>query len=132
MSPEHVEHFDRLAATDTVGSESTVLLEVDECPDGGRAEDAVRTSTVESDVVQCPLQVPDVVTTQLGCFEEQCAVPKTVASLDDGQPRLLVTHTVDVESTSILETPNGVNGGRAKFACLGTSRCIPGGTEAAL
>ena len=107
-------------------------MEVEQRPTRGRAEDPVGPTAVETEVVEAPLEVGDIVTAQHRRVEHQQSITEDPARFDQRQPGGFVTGPTAVETTLVLERGNCGLGDDTKQPRLSAIRLKAGGTESAL
>src|SRR6185312_13454885 len=110
QGPDAVEHGDRRRATDAVGGEVHVALELDQRARRVVAQDAVLASGVEPEAVQPALQLGDVVAAQHGTGPVEESVAEAPAALDHRGPGLWTADAVDPEPAALLEGAHGALG----------------------
>ncbi len=92
------------------------MLEVFECAHGGGPEDTVRTSAVESKLIQRVLQFRDVVAAELGSSDQQQSITEAPPGFHQGEPCVFVAGTADMEAAKALERCHGTVCGHAEVA----------------
>ncbi len=104
---EPIEGGDGLAAADAVGRDGRVALEFLQGALGVGAVNAVFLAGIETERVQAPLQLGDVVAAQHRAPHAEEAVTQPVAAVGDRRPRFRTAHAIHANTASSLKAANG-------------------------
>ena len=104
-----LEAYEGVGASDPVGSEAGVPLEVEECTRAVRSEHAVDPTGVEPKASEPQLEIGDVVAPHHWRVEIEVAVAQAVAGLDQ------CSHGGGVETTVFVKTPFGLETAEASL-----------------
>ena len=104
------ETYEGVVASDPVGSEAGVPLEVEECTRAIGSEHTVDPAGVEPETSQPQLEIGDVVAPHHWRVEIEVTVAKAVAGLDQR------SHSRSVQTTVFVKTPFGLEAAEADFS----------------
>ncbi len=115
-----LEAYEGVGASDPVGSEAGVPLEVEECTRAVGSEHTVDPASVEPETSQPQLEIGDVVAPHHRRVEIEATVAEAVAGLDQR------SHSRSVQTTVFVKTPFGLEAAEAGFgiAAKGALNCL--------
>ena len=95
---------------------SSVVLEVEQSPQGVRSEDPIDVTGIEPDGVQTPLQLGDVIAVEHRHPVIELSIAQHESGIDQSAPRLAPDQSIDGQTLRLLEEPNGGLGARSEIA----------------